>query len=129
MYAAPLPAVIHHPWFIADIPGWNSGVADTRRACSDDRHFVEYGMMMWEVNEGIDRLISELLAGSGDRFFFQSSFHYKDIHEAFVELHCHKTRTNVLAAKTQLDRALELYPELKSASGTQETISLIESLL
>lgn len=86
-------------------------------------------MMMWELNEGIDRVISQLLAGSRDRFFFQSSFHFKGIHEAFVEMHCHKTRKNVLAAKSQLDQALELYPELKSATGTQETISLIESLL
>ncbi|KAJ5109392.1 hypothetical protein N7456_006067 [Penicillium angulare] len=29
MSVAPLPAIIHHPWFIADIPGWNNqGVAE-----------------------------------------------------------------------------------------------------
>ncbi|KAJ5684697.1 uncharacterized protein N7477_001042 [Penicillium maclennaniae] len=38
---APLPALIHHPWFIAEIPGWHNEGAEFGVEFADDRQYLE----------------------------------------------------------------------------------------
>jgi hypothetical protein len=40
MYVAPLPAAIHHPWFIADTPGWNNDGVRVGETFGEDRAYL-----------------------------------------------------------------------------------------
>lgn len=129
MFLAPLPAIVHHPWFIADIRGWhNDGVKDGD-TFTEDRLFLENAIKTKEISQNLPLKISELLTGSEMRLFFQSALHYKDIHFNFVKLHCPRTKANLLAAKAQLAVALDLHPELESLEGSRTVQNLLEALL
>lgn len=120
MSTAPLPAIIHHPWFIADIPGWNNdGVTEGERF-AEDRCLLETAVRNKEISQKLPLTISTLLRDSGKRFFFQAAFHATGIHRKFVEMHCERTEENIAAAKTQLDVALRLYPELRGVKGVEQ---------
>jgi hypothetical protein len=120
MFTAPLPAIIYHPWFIADIPGWNNdGVAEGERF-TEDRCFLETAVRKKEISQKLPLTVSTLLRDSGRRFFFQAAFHNKDIHHKFVEMHCELTEENIAAARTQLDVALRLYPEMRGMKGVEQ---------
>ncbi|KAJ5083023.1 hypothetical protein N7532_012066 [Penicillium argentinense] len=41
LYLAPLPAVIHHPWFIADVPGWKKDWNHDGQTFEWDREYLE----------------------------------------------------------------------------------------
>ncbi|KAI2670335.1 hypothetical protein N7451_008905 [Penicillium sp. IBT 35674x] len=125
MSVAPLPAIIHHPWFIADIPGWrNDGVTDGE-SFVDDRLYLETSVKMKESSQRLPSRVSTLLAGSKKRLFFQSAFHFKDIHERFVKMHCPRTENNIRAARLQLDTVLTLYPELGDKEGALEIKNML----
>ncbi|KGQ06864.1 hypothetical protein BBAD15_g7832 [Beauveria bassiana D1-5] len=126
MYLAPLPVIIHHPWFIADIPGWkNDGVGDGDNF-AEDRLFLENAIKSRELSQQLPPVVSTLLTGSEKRLFFQSAFHFKDIHENFVRLHCPRTEENIKAAKFQLAAVLSLYPELGCMEGPRTVRNLLE---
>lgn len=125
MFVSPLPSVIHHPWFIADIPGWHNdnGLSQDEsesegRDFLSDRLFLEDAIREKEterdlsLSPAIASTVSGLLHGSGERLFFQAAFHYRDIHEHFVRRFCVWTEENLRAARVQLDAVLGLYPEL-----------------
>ncbi|KAJ5567163.1 hypothetical protein N7535_006469 [Penicillium sp. DV-2018c] len=119
MYVAPLPAVIHHPWFIADIPGWNNvGVANAE-SFEEDRAYLENAVKKREISRHLPLTVSTLLRDSGKRLFFQSAFHVRGIHEMFVTMHCPRTEENIKAARSQLDIVLRLYPELGDSDNVQ----------
>lgn len=120
MSPAPLPAIIHHPWFIADIPGWNNDGVTEKASFAEDRLFLENAIKKKELSQHLPAKVSTLLRDSGQRFFFQSAFHFKGIHEKFVKMHCAWTEENIQAAKLQLDTVLNLYPELEGTQGTQK---------
>lgn len=121
MYVAPLPAIIHHPWFIADIPGWNNAGVAEGESFPEDRLYLENLIRAKESSQHLPPTISTLLCDSGKRMFFQSAFHCKGIHERFVKAHCPHTEENMKAAKLQLEAALSLYPDLGDKRGVLET--------
>jgi hypothetical protein len=124
MSTAPLPAIIHHPWFIADVPGWhNEGVEDGDFI--EDRIFLEDCIRKREIALNITLTVSTLLKASGKRLFFQSAFHFRDIHQRFVETHCLLTEENKRAAREQLDIVLGLYPELGNGEGVRNVEDLL----
>ncbi|KAJ5925016.1 hypothetical protein N7454_007655 [Penicillium verhagenii] len=125
MYAAPLPAVINHPWFIADIPGWNNFGVEDGETFENDRIFLENAIKQKETERQMSCTVSMLLRDSGKRFFFQSAFHYQGIHEEFVGMHCTRTEDNMRAAASQLDIVLDLYPDLVGIEGVQRAMDLI----
>jgi hypothetical protein len=50
MSMAPLLAIIHHPWFIADITGWkNDGVVEGERFI-EDRFYLEESIKTKELS-------------------------------------------------------------------------------
>ncbi|KAF4211368.1 hypothetical protein CNMCM8980_004357 [Aspergillus fumigatiaffinis] len=127
MSVAPLPAIIHHPWFIADIPGWkNDGVSECENF-GVDRRYLENSIREKEISQHLPLTVSTLLSGSGKRLFFQSAFHFKSIHEEFVRMHCPWTEKNIRVARSQLDTVLRLYPELAGEEGVQEVKDLLRS--
>jgi hypothetical protein len=74
---APLPAIIHHPWFIADIPGWNNeGVAEGEEF-SEDHLYLEDQIILKEVAKSLPPTVSTLLRDSGRRMFFSVSFPFQ----------------------------------------------------
>ncbi|KAJ5765722.1 hypothetical protein N7520_005281 [Penicillium odoratum] len=74
---APLPAIIHHPWFMADIPGWNNdGVSDGENFL-DDRLSLQDFVRRKEISQKLPLTVSTLLKDSGKRLYFQSAFHFK----------------------------------------------------
>lgn len=40
IYIAPLPAMLNHSWFIADVPGRNNAGVSTRETFSEDRLYL-----------------------------------------------------------------------------------------
>ncbi|KAJ5641421.1 hypothetical protein N7490_005421 [Penicillium lividum] len=123
---APLPAIIHHPWFMADIPGWNNDGVSEGENFLDDRLSLQDFVRRKEISQKLPLTVSTLLKDSGKRLYFQSAFHFKGIHEAFVRTHCPWTVDNLRAARVHLDIALGLYPELGEKEGVWETKSLLE---
>lgn len=124
MYVAPLPAVVHHPWFLADVPGWNNDGVAPGDEFSDDRRYLEDIIAKKEALHQMSSTVSDLLRSSGGRIFFQSAFHFKSIHERFVQKHCRRTEANVKSAKAQLDVVIRLYPNLtQAAQEVQERLS------
>jgi hypothetical protein len=125
MSVAPLPAIIHHPWFIADIPGWNNDGVAEGESFTEDRLYLEDSIKKKELLQHLPLMVSTLLSDSGKRLFFQSAFHFKDVHESFVKTHCPWTEKNIRAAMSQLDTVLRLYPEL----GDTEDVQKVKNLL
>ncbi|KAE8344151.1 hypothetical protein BDV24DRAFT_160699 [Aspergillus arachidicola] len=78
---APLPAVIHHPWFIADIPGWSNDSVAEGESFGEDRSYLAKAIKNKEISRRLPVTVSTLLQHSGRRLFFQSAFHFKGIHE------------------------------------------------
>ncbi|KAL2361277.1 hypothetical protein RJZ56_005853 [Blastomyces dermatitidis] len=110
IHVAPIPAVIHHPWFIADIPGWNNDGVVLGESFEVDRAYLEHTLRKKEISQHSVSKVSDLLSDSTERLFFQSAFHFKGIHEKFVKLYCAHTEENFRAAKSQLDAVLTKYP-------------------
>lgn len=125
MSVAPLPAIIHHPWFIADIPGWNNDGISESESFEADRRYLEESIRQKEVLQHLPLTVSILLSDSGRRLLFQSAFHFKGIHEEFVKMHCSWTEENIRAAMPQLDAVLRLYPELAGEEGVREVRELL----
>ncbi|KAJ6019504.1 hypothetical protein N7522_001571 [Penicillium canescens] len=125
MSVAPLPAIINHPWFIADIPGWNNDGVANGESFKEDRTYLENAIKKKELSRHLPLTVSTLLSDSGTRLFFQSAFHFRDIHEKFVKMHCPRTEKNIKSARSQLDTVLRLYPEL----GDSEDVQKLKDLL
>ena len=116
---APLPAIVHHPWFIADIPGWNNEGITEGESFREDRLYLENTIKKMETSQHLPSKVSTLLYGSKERLFFQSAFHFKGIYKQFVKLHCPRTEENLIAAKLQLDMVLAIYPEWETMQGVK----------
>ncbi|CAG8887489.1 unnamed protein product, partial [Penicillium egyptiacum] len=129
MFVAPLPAIIHHPWFIADIPGWKNDAVAEGENFTQDRLYLENLIRVKESSQHLPPTISALLCDSGKRLFFQSAFHYKEIHERFVKAHCPHTEGNIRAAKLQLEAVLSLYPELGDKQGVLGTKQFLAGMM
>lgn len=118
--------MIHHPWFIADIPGWkNEGVSEGE-VFIDDRLFLETAIKKKEISRQMPHTVSTLLCDSGKRFFFQSSFHCREVHEEFVKAHCARTEESLEAASAQLTNVLSLYPDLVDTKGVRAVKQFLE---
>lgn len=117
--------MIHHPWFIADIPGWKNSGVRKGESFADDRLFLETAIERKEIARQMPPTVSTLLRGSGKRFFFQSAFHCKGIHEEFVRMYCARTEENLRAASSQLDAVLCLYPDLVGTEAVERVKRLL----
>lgn len=117
--------MIHHPWFIADIPGWKNEKVGDGEVFVDDRLFLETAIKEREISRQMPPIVSTLLRDSGKRFFFQSAFHCKEIHEEFVKMHCARTEENIKAAGSQLTSVLSLYPDLLDTEGCRRVKKLL----
>ncbi|EGC42504.1 conserved hypothetical protein [Histoplasma capsulatum var. duboisii H88] len=126
IHIAPVPAVIHHPWFIADVPGWNNDGVALGETFEVDRVYLENAIRKKEIAQHSTTQVSDLLSDSTERLFFQSSFHFKGIHEKFVKLHCARTEENLKAARAQLDTVLTTYPDWAHLSEVKKTRDILE---
>ncbi|KAJ6131133.1 hypothetical protein N7523_001593 [Penicillium sp. IBT 18751x] len=124
---APFTAVIHHPWFIADIPGWHNEGAEFGVNFEGDRQYLEEAIRRREIQKNMETTISSLLRGSGKRFLFQSAFHVKDVHTQFVQTYCQITEANKAVIREQLDIVLGLYPELAGKVGVTAVRDLLRT--
>ncbi|CAG8887071.1 unnamed protein product [Penicillium egyptiacum] len=126
---APLPAIMHHPWFIADVPGWNNDGVSVGETFGGDRDYLEAAIHRLERLRDLPHTVSTLLRGSGERRFFQSAFHFQGIHEKCVEANCHWIERHLKAASSELDTVLDLYPELGEEDGEQRVKRWLENEL
>lgn len=127
MSTAPLPAIIQHPWFIADIPCWsNNGVTEGEERFAEDSFFLENAIKKRQLALHLPPTVSTLLTNSRERFFFQSAFHFRYIHERFVNMHCAWSIENIEAASSQLGIVLRLYPQFEGLKGVQRVKDLME---
>ncbi|GAB7337493.1 hypothetical protein MBLNU457_g2822t1 [Dothideomycetes sp. NU457] len=94
----PAPAAIHHPLFIADIPGWiNDGVPEDMKF-HNDRLYLENAVRKLSTD---DSTIADLLASSQDRQFLEMSLRNKRINEEYIKADHRKYDPQEL--KAQLD--------------------------
>jgi hypothetical protein len=68
MYISPLPAIIHHPWFVADISGWNNDGVPVGQTFGEDRAYLG---RLRDLPNGLD--VTERL-GRGTIFSISLSF-------------------------------------------------------
>lgn len=115
-FVAPLPAVIHHLWLLANVPGWNNTGVTSHEDFAEDRAYLEDEIANREKSRKLPPTVSRLLRNSGARLFFQSAFHFKGIHERFVATHCQRTQKSLEAAEMQLDVVMQTHPDLKQAA-------------
>lgn len=111
--------MIHHPWFIADVPGWKSDWVQEGQTFEEDRSYLERVIQAKEKERKLGSRVSRLLRGSKDRMFFQAAISMPGIHEHFVELHCARTDANMAIARNQLRIVLSLHPEWEEEKGVQ----------
>lgn len=83
----PAPAAIHHPLFIANIPGFYTGVPETMDF-APDRAYLEAAIRMLSSSSERDSAnhIADLLASSFERQFFEMALRNRRINEEYVRL-------------------------------------------
>lgn len=96
-----------------------------RETFAEDRLFLENSTKKKELSQNLPVKVSRLLRDSGQRLIFQSAFHFKGIHQKFVEMHCPRTEENIQAARLQLDTVLNLYPELEGMQGVHRVKDIL----
>lgn len=82
----PLPAVVNHPLFIADIPGWNNDGVSEGTTFEKDRHFLEEEIRKLSAASTLPHAshIPELLESSYERQTFELSLRNKKINEEWA---------------------------------------------
>lgn len=128
LYLGPLPSVIHHPWFMADIPGWKNDWVQEGQNFEQDREYLEGVIRNKEKERKLDSSISTLLHGSKDRMFFQAAISMPGIHEQFVETHCARTDANMAIANQQLQAVLTVHPEWEKHAGVQRIRAMMKEV-
>ncbi|KAJ5976356.1 hypothetical protein N7481_010063 [Penicillium waksmanii] len=128
LYLGPLPSVIHHPWFMADIPGWKNDWVQEGQNFEQDREYLEGVMRKKEEERKLDSTVSTLLHGSKDRMFFQAAISMPGIHEQFVETHCARTDGNMAIANQQLQAVLTIHPGWEKQPGVQRIRQMMKEV-
>lgn len=83
----PAPAAIHHPLFIANIPGFYTGVPETMDF-APDRAYLEAAIRKLSSSSEGDSAnhIADLLASSFERQFFEMALRNRRINDEYVRL-------------------------------------------
>lgn len=83
----PAPAAIHHPLFIANIPGFYTGVPEIMDF-APDRAYLEAAIRKLSSSSERDSAnhIADLLASSFERQFFEMALRNRRINEEYVKL-------------------------------------------
>lgn len=83
----PAPAAIHHPLFIANIPGFYTGVPETMDF-APDRAYLEAAIRKLSSSPERDSAnhIADLLASSFERQFFEMALRNRRINDEYVRL-------------------------------------------
>ncbi|KAL9533211.1 hypothetical protein SMMN14_03460 [Sphaerulina musiva] len=83
----PAPAAIHHPLFIANIPGFYTGVPETMDFVPD-RAYLEAAIRKLSSSSERDsaHYIADLLASSFERQFFEMALRNRRINDEYVRL-------------------------------------------
>lgn len=83
----PAPAAIHHPLFIANIPGFYTGVPETMDF-APDRAYLEAAIRKLSSSSERDSAnhIADLLASSFERQFFEMALRNRRINDEYVRL-------------------------------------------
>lgn len=131
VHVAPLPAIVHHPWFIADIPGSHVEAEVEEKSCAADRLCLEEKLIEKELSfpQTLPYTLSTLLKDSRRRLFFQAALGWCVIHGRFVDLHCQKTKDNIKVARSQLEEVLVLYPEFRDGQITRDLQNLLQGAI
>ncbi|KAG8627928.1 hypothetical protein KVT40_003801 [Elsinoe batatas] len=86
-YARVVPAgsAVHHPLFIADIPGWVNDGVDQGESFHDDRAYLENAIAVHGRQSPHADALRRLLETSHERQFFELSLRNKRINKEYVK--------------------------------------------
>lgn len=115
----PLPAAVQHPMFIAGVPGWNNDSVSRDMTFEQDRRYLEAALrkMSTESKLAGATQISDLLANSFERQFFQMSLRNRQINKEWTDK---DAGVDSKTALEQLDAFLASDPSMTQNEGVQE---------
>ncbi|RDL37245.1 uncharacterized protein BP5553_04678 [Venustampulla echinocandica] len=77
----PAPSAIHHPLFIADIPGWLNDDVPEGMTFEEDRSYLEHAIKKLDVSSEHPGQIEHLLRTSFERQFLEMSLRNREIND------------------------------------------------
>lgn len=106
----PFPAAVQHPLFIADIPGWKNDNVPKSMTFEEDRRYLEDAISRLAAKSRlpIATRISDLLANSFERQFFELSLRNKHINREWIRCRNSKANIDVGLALEQLNAFVSL---------------------
>ncbi|CAH0043521.1 unnamed protein product, partial [Clonostachys solani] len=111
----PMPASIHHPLFIADIPGWQNAVPENM-TFEKDRKYLQNAIakIAGKSNHPDAQSISRLLSNCFERQFFELSLRSKLTNEHYIETRIKGSMVEKLVLQKQLGAFLAIYTGLRT---------------
>ncbi|KAK2601559.1 hypothetical protein QQS21_004877 [Conoideocrella luteorostrata] len=110
----PMPAAVHHPLFIADIPGWSNDIPEGM-TFQEDRAYLEVMLhkLATERRDSNGLWIADLLKTSCERQFFELSLRNKRINICYIDMRIENTMVDKAVVKEQLDALLSISPKFR----------------
>ncbi|VUC34848.1 unnamed protein product [Clonostachys rosea] len=111
----PMPAAIHHPLFIADIPGWQNAVPENM-TFEKGRTYLHNAIakIAGKSNHPDAQSTSRLLANCFERQFFELSLRSKLTNEHYIEKRIKGSMIEKIALQKQLGAFLTIYTRLRT---------------
>lgn len=116
---APAPAVIQHPLFLADIPGWRSNAPESM-TFEEDRAYLEHAIGKLDARLGSPHRMAYLLRTSFERQFFELSLHNRRVNEQYIKRRYDPRGLSTKSALQQLDDFLSAHESMKALPGVVE---------
>ncbi|KAF4553271.1 Hypothetical protein D9617_7g029980 [Elsinoe fawcettii] len=82
----PAAAAIHHPLFIADVPGWLNDGNEKDESFEDDRAYLESAIVELHGKSSDALWIQSLLQTSYERQFFELSLYNQKVNEKYISI-------------------------------------------
>ncbi|KAG5981429.1 hypothetical protein E4U55_002962 [Claviceps digitariae] len=110
----PMPAVVHYPLFIANIPGWMTD-APAGMTFEEDRAFLEstVSKLAAEAHHSNASGITDLLKSSFERQFLELSLRNKRINRCYIDMKIKNALFEKAVIREQLVAFLSIHPELQ----------------
>ncbi|CAG9990153.1 unnamed protein product [Clonostachys byssicola] len=111
----PMPAAIHHPLFIADIPGWQKAVPENMKFAKDRKYLQNaIAKIAGNSNHPDAQNISRLLSNCFERQFFELSLRSKLTNEHYIETRIKGSMVEKVVLQKQLGAFLAIYSGLRT---------------
>ncbi|KAG6040383.1 hypothetical protein E4U41_000704 [Claviceps citrina] len=124
----PMPAAVHYPLFIADIPGWLNDIPDGKTFEEDRAYFEMTLRKLAAAGPYPNHLeITSLLQSSFERQFFELALRNKKINSCYIDMKINNQPLGKTALKEELEAFLCTDPMLREDPRVLELWSRLDS--